>query len=469
MSTPAGKPKDPVELAGYVSHKARERDRSKGGAEPPFSSESSPSTAPEHGEEPRRDWKPGDAAASASSSPHLQPHIPTDGQEEAVTDAPKLDAGPPERGPPAPAHDAGSARGAHARPFPTTLPQGEPRPLSRAYSHPRDLDEGPPLQPGQMRMTAFHEPAAKPDNKPFSEDDLDRLEASLRWLQHQEASLRLPRGPTLPPVQGLPAEPRGRRYGDDVLARGARAARSLEPERMAPPPAEGGRRLPTILALLSACFALAALGYYLAPVGPRPEPVAEPRLASVHPTYTPPVKVERPEPLVAPVPEERSAAVESSSVPRQGDRQQDAAPPLPETAPPVPPAAAPQPEPPAAAAPQPDVPEPVATVAPAPPAPPKPQRTIDPEEVKLLMRQGEQFIASGDLITARKLFQRAAEAGDAAGAIALGATYDPVVLERLGVVGIAAADVEKARTWYQVAERLGSREASRRLQILAKR
>jgi TPR repeat protein len=67
------------------------------------------------------------------------------------------------------------------------------------------------------------------------------------------------------------------------------------------------------------------------------------------------------------------------------------------------------------------------------------------------------------------VFRRAAEAGDATAAIALGATYDPGVLARLGVVGMGAADIEKARYWYQKAESLGSSEASRRLQLLAAR
>jgi TPR repeat protein len=50
--------------------------------------------------------------------------------------------------------------------------------------------------------------------------------------------------------------------------------------------------------------------------------------------------------------------------------------------------------------------------------------------------------------------------------VALGGTYDPIVLAKLGVVGLGA-DVERARTWYQNAESLGSAEATRRLAILA--
>jgi hypothetical protein len=96
----------------------------------------------------------------------------------------------------------------------------------------------------------------------------------------------------------------------------------------------------------------------------------------------------------------------------------------------------------------------------------KASRVLDPEEINLFMKQGEQFIAAGDVVTARIVFQRAAEAGDANAAMALGATYDPTVLAKLGAAGLGA-DVEKARTWYQKAESLGSTEATRRLAILA--
>jgi len=95
-------------------------------------------------------------------------------------------------------------------------------------------------------------------------------------------------------------------------------------------------------------------------------------------------------------------------------------------------------------------------------------RALDPKEIKLLVEQGERFIAAGDLVTARIVFQRAAEAGDANAAMALAATYDPTVLAKLGVVGFSA-DVAKARSWYQKAEKLGSPEARRRLDILADR
>jgi TPR repeat protein len=95
-------------------------------------------------------------------------------------------------------------------------------------------------------------------------------------------------------------------------------------------------------------------------------------------------------------------------------------------------------------------------------------RALDPEGIKLLMKQGEEFVAAGDVVTARMVFQRAAEAGDANAAIAVGATYDPAVFAKFGVVGISA-DTAQARSWYEKAERLGSPDARRLLDLLANR
>ena len=48
----------------------------------------------------------------------------------------------------------------------------------------------------------------------------------------------------------------------------------------------------------------------------------------------------------------------------------------------------------------------------------------------------------------------------------LGATYDPIGLKGMGVVGILP-DLEQAHAWYMRAAEFGSREASQRLMTLA--
>ena len=60
------------------------------------------------------------------------------------------------------------------------------------------------------------------------------------------------------------------------------------------------------------------------------------------------------------------------------------------------------------------------------------------------------------------------EAGNAAAALALGATFDPIWLAKLGVRGVGS-DIEKARSWYKKAKESGSPDASHRLEMLANR
>jgi TPR repeat protein len=61
--------------------------------------------------------------------------------------------------------------------------------------------------------------------------------------------------------------------------------------------------------------------------------------------------------------------------------------------------------------------------------------------------------------------RRAAEHDDAQAALALGGTYDPVVLRRLGIINFHA-DPGQAREWYRKAAELGSPDASLRLEQL---
>src|SRR5262249_8225351 len=106
-----------------------------------------------------------------------------------------------------------------------------------------------------------------------------------------------------------------------------------------------------------------------------------------------------------------------------------------------------------------------------PPPTPSPMNTVramQPEEIRLLVQQGEKFATDGDIVSARMLFERAAKVGDAPAALALAASYDPIVLARAGVLGIDT-DVEKARLWYQKAQNLGSAQALERLNALARR
>jgi TPR repeat protein len=82
--------------------------------------------------------------------------------------------------------------------------------------------------------------------------------------------------------------------------------------------------------------------------------------------------------------------------------------------------------------------------------------------IAILIKRGKDLLADGDLAAARLLLRRAAEAGSAEGAFALGTTFDPVALQRLGAIG-AVPDLAQARQWYQRAAELGSSAASQQL------
>jgi hypothetical protein len=92
---------------------------------------------------------------------------------------------------------------------------------------------------------------------------------------------------------------------------------------------------------------------------------------------------------------------------------------------------------------------------------------INDEERANLLASGRTFLIIGDVIAARLAFRRAADGGDAQAALALGGTFDPLVLKSPGAVGVAA-DPAQARGWYQTAAELGSRDAPQRLKQLAK-
>src|SRR5229473_7524423 len=123
----------------------------------------------------------------------------------------------------------------------------------------------------------------------------------------------------------------------------------------------------------------------------------------------------------------------------------------------APPAGPPAPE---NAAPPPEPPQPSASAQPAaaPPAAAKPPSAA----AAPLVRRGEELLASGDIVSARHFFERAAEAGDAAAACGLGKSYDPLFLQRVGTRGVVG-DPAKAVDWYRRAARAGSNEAAARL------
>jgi hypothetical protein len=220
---------------------------------------------------------------------------------------------------------------------------------------------------------------------------------------------------TLPPAAQLVSK----RWRDpapfegDIAARHLRERPSLDPVALAPPRRERGAGV-ALLARVGGAVGLAALAAFFV-VGAIPQPMQAPQAAVTVPI------VAAEEPLAF---AERIAAI-------------------------------PTPEP---------IEQPV--VAAPIPVPPPSLRAIDRQEIAMLYRRSEELVAQGDIAAARLMLVRAAEAGDARSALALGATYDLDVLRKLGVLGVAA-DTMQARTWYAKAAEYGSGEATRRLEQLA--
>ena len=100
--------------------------------------------------------------------------------------------------------------------------------------------------------------------------------------------------------------------------------------------------------------------------------------------------------------------------------------------------------------------------------PPDAIHHLEPAEIAALTQRANALIATGDIAAARLVLRRAAEAGDGRAAMTLGGTYDPSVLEKLGVHGVVP-DMAIARSWYEKAKRFGAPEATTQLEPLANR
>jgi hypothetical protein len=299
-----------------------------------------------------------------------------------------------------------------------------------ALWHDPELD--PPPQLASPRSQEDDQPAAARSNVTIR--DFKRLEASLRWIEREEATARIPRAAQLPPVPGLaPVDTRRPRH--EMLEF---SVPPLKREPMAPPPAMSQRhKVRVSLIIIIASIFATLTGYYCSTEGWSPSShfAASQQMASpIQQSNVPPSSLAQEElPRVMarddeardddrgrlPHEEVSLQRLETSQRLRSSER---------ETVAMLQPGSASEQD----------------------PASNKAVRVLDPEEIKLLMKQGEQLIAAGDVATARVVLQRAAEAGNAGAAMALGATYDSNVLAKLGVVGVKP-DAEKARSWYEKA------------------
>ena len=83
----------------------------------------------------------------------------------------------------------------------------------------------------------------------------------------------------------------------------------------------------------------------------------------------------------------------------------------------------------------------------------------------LALKRGDAMLAIKDVSAARKLYEYAANAGNADAAVALGRTYDPAFVTRLGTLGLRP-DSAMAAIWYRKAAALGDADAETLLRTL---
>jgi hypothetical protein len=313
-------------------------------------------------------------------------------------------------------------------------------------------------------------------------NELRRLEDSIRWLMKESGVRHIPRAPTLPPVRGLsPVE----LQDDDSLL--------LNPETLFAPQLRRRGSLASSAARILLVTAVAApTAYFIAnwmqfpgaatpsdsaaisdsaaSSGPATMPgLTEERVAAVVPG------LERPTPAAASIGEEIPGAAPREPMVQRGILPVETSPEEPAGAVAAEPKAAPE-QPPAvvSATPPEPAPGPVGTNAaqpgsPAPAAAAAPAKLVmSATEIALMVERGRTLFDAGDLAAARLFFRRAANAGDAAAAIAMGATYDPDVLSKRFIRGIEP-DAQEARMWYERARELGSPEGPRRIEMLAQR
>lgn len=103
---------------------------------------------------------------------------------------------------------------------------------------------------------------------------------------------------------------------------------------------------------------------------------------------------------------------------------------------------------------------------PAPPAAPRGGRAETRQaQAEPLLARGDEYLVTADLDMARTFYQMAYERGSAEAAVRMGWTFDPQYFQRAGLRGEASP--REAILWYQEALRRGSGQASQRLSALA--
>ena len=94
-----------------------------------------------------------------------------------------------------------------------------------------------------------------------------------------------------------------------------------------------------------------------------------------------------------------------------------------------------------------------------------PAANIDPDMENQIFKRARSYLKQRDISSARMILQYAASLGSGISAMALAETFDPNYLKKVNLHDIAGSPRD-ARKWYDMAARLGIKEARRRLALL---
>jgi hypothetical protein len=92
-------------------------------------------------------------------------------------------------------------------------------------------------------------------------------------------------------------------------------------------------------------------------------------------------------------------------------------------------------------------------------------RPLPAEQIAMLLARGDAFMQTRDIVSARLLYERAADAGNGRAALRMGESFDPAFLDRIGIYR-SIGDRELALSWYRRARELGDTEAAQLLEKL---
>jgi type II secretory pathway predicted ATPase ExeA len=92
-------------------------------------------------------------------------------------------------------------------------------------------------------------------------------------------------------------------------------------------------------------------------------------------------------------------------------------------------------------------------------------KSVEAPLVSSYLMNGNLWLERGDIASARLFYQEAANAGSVQALVAVGKTYDPVILNQLGIRGFRP-DPVKAAEWYLKGNKAGDSESAERLNEL---